>query len=53
MTALNSILGRPGESVQCKSIGEVSIHWWSSMDAKPGDLCLCGEMAKPIEEPDQ
>lgn len=50
MTALDGVLGKPGDPLQCRTIAEdISIHWWPR-DAKPGDRCLCGERIKNEEQ---
>lgn len=40
MSALDSMLGRSGEPVRCKKIGDIEMHWASSFEV--GGLCLCG-----------
>jgi hypothetical protein len=45
MTAIDSVLGRPGDPVKCRTIGETSVHWWNT-PTSVGDWCLCGEMQK-------
>jgi hypothetical protein len=52
VTGIDFVFGRPGEPVMCRTIGEVSVHWWPSAEAKPGDWCLCGEMQKKAEPGD-
>lgn len=48
MSALNSLLGTPGEPLMCTVVGEASVHWWPS-GAVAGDLCLCGVL--PLRQP--
>ena len=49
-TPMESLLGRTGEAPKCVERGEVSMHWWP-IDAKTGDLCLCGKRPKPKGDP--
>ena len=45
MNALNSLMGRPGEPNECRTIAGISVHWWTS-GAQVGDPCLCGETVR-------
>jgi hypothetical protein len=48
VSALDGLLGRHGDPVECHPGEHISMHWWLG-DAKPGDPCLCGETRKQPE----
>lgn len=49
MSALDGVLGRPGEPVACRPGEYISAHWWPG-DAAPGDPCLCGAQRKRSDD---
>ena len=41
LSPLGRVLGGAGRAPSCNGV----VHWWPSVEVRPGELCLCGQRA--------